>query len=540
MSDQESAKKLLRDFLNPAIKGKNTDALIEGLSYPQGILLHNLRAVSDQVYIATAVGKYLDILYAGKGITRPPSLGIDDDVFREIGIEITNRKQVKDLINKILEIIYGPEYTRGQVLASNIEPYSLEDGDKLIIQFDDTAPVAVEFSADQFVNISSASAQEVADAITRNLRSKGSDGFALVRNDGYGNFVVVSSPSYGSSSSIRILGGRAQNEFKFPEIRATTADSSTQWDVEIRPGGVVRMTWSAGANPSLGKAKINDYINIYDGGFLSANQGTFTIVKVQGGSVGNSYVEFENIHAIPQTATQGTTDSFLIYNPKRVTITDYTAFATSFQTESKVLQVFLPALTRVIRRERIGAFHLNEAPPIVLSDVTGDPGSYLWDLTKPFTVTKTNSTISQDVDQSIKNILNVTDASEFPDSPGFFCLNWGFENEEGPIPYISRPSSSSLLLNPSYKFKKNHDANSTINLVGQNTPYTPETDGSDYGAYITDVVGGRLWAQELVDFVAAAGITVVFTVLYPDPIGLENWTAETDLGKAGWQKVFGE
>lgn len=540
MADQQDARKLLRQYLNPAIFGPNTDAILDALSFPSGILLKNAKAINDQLYIVTAVGKYLDILYSNKDFIRPSDLGIDDDVFREIGIEVTNRKQVRDLINKILETIYGQEYTRGQALSENIEPYSFMNGDSLILQFDDREILTISFENSDFTNINSASAQEVADAITRKLRAKGSSGSAYVRNDGYGNFIVISSPSYGPSSSIKVLGGRAQNVLKFPTIRNTTADFSTQWDITIQPGGSIRMTWTAGVNPSIGKAKIGDYVNIYGSAFAIENQGTFVLTKVKGGSLGNAYIEFENLNATAQVVTQGTNNAVLFYYPERITITKYPSFAAAFQTESRTLQVYLPAITRVIRRDRIGSTHLNENPPVVLSDVTGDPGSYLWDLSKAFTITKYASTTTEKADSSLSNILNIADATDFPDQPGFFCLNWGTPIEEGPIPYISRPSSGSLLLNPSYKLKKVHPANSIINLVGQNSPYTPETNGSDYGAYITDVVGGRIWAEELIDLVAAAGINLVFTVLYPDPEGLEKWTATSDAGKAGWQKVFGE
>ena len=131
MADQQEARKLLRQYLNPAIFGPNTDAILDALSMPAGILLTNAKAINDQLYIVSAVGKYLDILYANKDFIRPSDLGIDDDVFREIGIEVTNRKQVRDLINKILETIYGQEYTRGQALSENVEPYSFIDGDTL-------------------------------------------------------------------------------------------------------------------------------------------------------------------------------------------------------------------------------------------------------------------------------------------------------------------------------------------------------------------------------------------------------------------------
>ena len=42
--------------------------------------------------------------------------------------------------------------------------------------------------------------------------------------------------------------------------------------------------------------------------------------------------------------------------------------------------------------------------------------------------------------------------------------------------------------------------------------------------FITDVVEGRIYAESLIDLVTAAGITIVYTILYP---------GDTGLGKAG-------
>jgi hypothetical protein len=49
------------------------------------------------------------------------------------------------------------------------------------------------------------------------------------------------------------------------------------------------------------------------------------------------------------------------------------------------------------------------------------------------------------------------------------------------------------------------------------------TTGVNYPFYITDVVAGRVYAQELIQSVAAAGINIVFTILYPSDIGLGKW-----------------
>lgn len=539
MSDQsDEAKKLLRRFLNPAIQGPNTEAILDALSLGGGHLIQNVEAVHDSLYVVSASGRYLEQRLAEKGLTKPPSVGLDDDTFRQIGIEVSNRKQVRDLINNILEIIYGNEFTRAQSYSSMIEPYNLQDGDTLVIQFDDNSKHTITFTTDQFSFIAAATAQEVSDAITKQLRALGSQGFAFVKNDGSGNYIAISSPTIGPSSSIRILGGKAQNEFRFPTIKPTTGDSTTQWTVQAGTTGLVRMTWTGGTNPSVGKVSKGDYVNIFGSGFNPENQGTFTVVTAKGGLVNNSYIEFSNPLATTQTTLQGSSDGVLFFEPTRRTIVSNINYAAAFQSESNVLEVFLPAITRVVRRERIGSAHVIDNPPFSLN-ADDEAGPYVFDPTKGFQISKYNTTTTTEINQSTENILTVTDSSNFPDEAGYLCINYGTELEEGPIPYLERPSSQTLLMNPDYKIKKVHPAGSDISLIGINSTYIPDFLGKDYPFYLTDVSSGRVYAEDLINSITAVGLTVIITILYPDPIGLSKWE-EKDSTKQEWKNVFGE
>lgn len=523
IDEKEQAYQLLRRFMNPSIQGPNTEKILRSLAESGAHLIKNVEAVHSSLYVVTAEGRYLDLRLANNNLTRPANVGLSDETFRDLGIAITNKKQIRDLINNILEVVYGPEYTRAFVSSTNLEPYNLDDGDMLRIQFDDSTVYTVTFTTADFQNISAATAQEVADAITKKLSQKGASGYAVVKNDGIGNYVSIFSPTTGPSSSIRILGGKAQNELKFPEIRPTSGDFSTQWTLSLGAGGKVRMTWTGGVNPSLGKVRVNDYVNIFGAGFSTSNQGTFTITKVQGGSVGNAYVEFENPLAVAETVAQGTTDGVLFFSPKKITILSNPNYATSFQSETNTLEVYLPAITRIVRRDRIGSAHLiDNALPLQ----TEDFGPYLFDPSKGYSISKTATTVNVKVDASIQNLLSVADASEFPDAPGFFCLDYGNGLEEGPIPYIGRPSAGELLLNPSYKFKKVHEVGADISFINYNKPYNPALDGTDYPFYITDTVSGRIYAEQLINDVVAAGVNVVITVLYPGDTGLGKFGTE--------------
>lgn len=607
-------KKRLRQYLNPYLKGPTVDAVLEALaSGNAAYLIENVRAVNDQLYIATASGQYLDEVLAQYGITRPPAVGLSDDVFRSIGIEVKNRKQVRDLINNLLASIFGDEFVRASNPSRAFEPYNLQEGDQLLINFDDKNTVPITFHATEFSSIAAATAQEVADAITKTLRSLGYNGTAIAQNDGNGPYVEILSDTIGPASSVTILGGRAQNELKFDAAVSAGGNMSTQWTISLQPGGVLRFTWSGGANPNLGKLTVGNYANIFGGGFASStNEGSYTITAAVGGVANVSYFEVVNPLGTSGIVTQGTDTAILFFNPVRKTLSSRLSYAAVYQTASGVLQVFLPAATKVIRRGRIGSAHLHDQPYVAftldaqpasgdifslttaaliqagvnftigadinttvtnmaaavnlitglkayandnvlnvfIDDVTftmtgtysgsqsitasgpqGDmtslvanqPGPYMYDTSQPFTVSEIGTTLEQNLDGTMPRVISVADASKFPDSQGNLILGYGTQEQEGPIPYIARPSNNTLLISPAYNIKQTHLLGTDVALVASKSAPDISRDGLDYPFYITDVVSGRLYAQDLINSVAASGISIVFTILYPNDIGLGKW-----------------
>ena len=523
----EEQVKRLRSYLNPYIKGKNADAILEALATGNAAhLINNVRAVNDQLYIVSASGRYLDEVLAGYGITRPPAVGLSDDVFREIGIEVKNRKQVRDLINNLLAAIFGDEFVRASSQARAYEPYNLQDGDNLIINFDDNITVDMKFTAAQFQNINAATAQEVADAITKNLRNLGFNGTAIAKDDGNGPFVLLISDTVGPQSSVTVLGGIAQNILRFDEAVAAGGNLSTQWTVTQQPGETMRFTWTGGASPMLGKVNAGNYVNIFGGGFTgSDNLGSYTITKAQGGVAGVAYFEISNPLGDPGVFVQGTNDAVLFYNPVRKTLASRYSYAAVFQTQARMLQIFLPAATKVVRRSRAGAAHLHD-PNDPVSNLPNQPGPYSFDITQPFTVSNIGTLLTQDLDGTMPRVFTVQSAVDFPDDQGYLILGYGTDRQEGPIPYIARPSSNTLLINPTYTIKKFHPIGEDVALVSERAAPTVSKDGLDYPFYITDVVAGRIYAQDLIKEVAATGINVVFTILYPNDIGLGKWGTE--------------
>lgn len=523
----EQQKARLRAYLNPSIRGPNTEAILEALATGAAHMIHNVEAVNDMLYIVKAQGRYLDSRLADHDITRPDEVGLPDEIFREIGIEIAHRKQVRDLLLNILRIMYGEEYTRATIESSELEPYALQDGDTLVISYDDQEPVEVVFKTSQFASIAAATAQEVADAITKEIRRLGRTGSAIAKDDGAGGYVQIISETDGPASSAAVLGGRSQNELKFSQIRPTSGQPLTQWTLTLIAGGGVRATWTGGPDPSIGKIRKGDYVNIYGSAFNTGNQGTFTISNVQGGLVGNAFFEFENPNGVAQVTTQGAVDGMLFFNPIRTTIISKKNYATLYQTESRLLEIFIPATTRVVRRDREGSAHLLESG----FAGEGNEGPYCFDTSKGFLIGGEECNITQEVNSSSSMIVQVDDSSQIPDSPGELIFGFGTSNEEGPVPYIARPSSTTLIVDPSYKFEKTHSSGTNISLVAQGYAFEPAKDGTDFPFYITDIVSGRIYAEELINLVAATGINVVITVLYPEDIGLGKWGDEVNSEK---------
>lgn len=670
---KEEQYQRLRKLFNSAIRGPNTDALLWALANPAVNLINNIEAVHDNVYIATAVDRYLDQRLADYNLVRPPEVGLGDDIFRQIGIQVINRKQVRELLMSILGVMFGEELTQATAKSNRIGPYNLDDGDLLRVSFDGGEIVQVKFEAAQFVNISAATAQEVADSITKSLRSQGKSGRAFAKDDGSGAYVVLISDTEGPQSSVVVFGGRAQNELLFDRARPTTGGASTQWTVSLVSGGSLRFTWSAGANPSVGKVRIDDYVNIFGSGFSAVNQGTFNIINVKGGTVGNAYFEIENPTGVPEVVLQGTADGVLFFQPFKNSLTTKSRYAAIFQEESRLLEVFIPATTKVVRRDRKGASHLHE--PVIVTetynpgkneitdvtvpspgsivdgnyflinsagdanlyyvyfDTTGgnltDPailgrtgirvdisaavsatdvavqtanglngvldfncsvpsspvfrvcnaqvgncadiangnvsglslfviqqgtdevstsssapnpnetipdqeGPYMYDLSQPFVLSDVGTSTTLQVSPDSGRVVQVLDSSGFPDEQGYVMIGYGTDKQEGPVPYLARPSNNTILLSPAYRIVNTHAVGTEVRFISQIGPVTIDKSGADFPSYLTDVVAGRTYAENLIKEVAATGINIVITILYPGDEGLGKWSTSDSEKVAIW------
>jgi hypothetical protein len=662
----------LRKFLNRRLKGKFITSLLESISSGDELNRENILAVKENLFITTASGIFLDKLLARLGITRPPGVGIDDDLIRQIAIKQTNNKLVNNIILEVLEIFYGADAIQANVLSGLPEKYILADGMTLVLKMDtNTNPLTIIFKSEDFNNISLATAQEVANAISNSSFNQGYTLTASVElnNDNGLNYVQLFSGTKGAKSSITIIGGEAQNILKFPEQKLAIAKLGTQFTTSFN-GPYVRFTWTAGPDPGLNFVDVSDYANIYGSGYLSANRGSFTIENVQGGAVGTAFFEiinplfkpqspvilsgvdstsgggtisrelsiadsptgairasntvtitttnphalssgqsvrianvfnssfngtftilitglstftyvqngpdtisgsgsvfhestivspttgavrsagvatitttsahgysagqtvsilgiedssFDGLYSITTVSTNSFTYSqdfsydITFFKPLRSTIQSMPRYASVYEVNPYEIIIFIPATTRIVKRDLIGSWHVHGT-----NIDTTFLGSYTYDESQ-LPISRVSTTLNIEIDQgSLETVIFGLDTSQFPDQEGFLMFNFGNEKQEGPVKYYGRPSTGSLLIDPSYKFKNTHDVGADVILLLDRKGYKPRQDGSDYQPYVTSTVVGRLEAEKMIDRLKASGIFVNLFIVYPKHPGLVN------------------
>jgi len=521
MADNQTSFQRLRQFLRGDIKGKFTNAMLQATAAVDDINVATVAAAKQNMIIWTAEQGFLDKLTSAIGVERPAGVGIDDDSYRNLAISINNSKTVSNIFLQVLELFYGADAVHANVLSTQAEPFFLQDGMDFLVQTDaDAAPVSVVFNAADFQDISQATAVEVSTVIARAALQQGSSLTAQDYLDSSAglNYVQLFSGTRGPRSSITVLGGLAQNVFRFPQIRPTTQAAGTQWTITVN-GGFIRYTWTSGPDPTLQNIFAGDYAVIQNPPFTSIQAGTFTITKVNPDVVGSGY--FEIVNPLIQTTSvisQGSANDIRFYFPRRTTLNNLSRFATLYEVNPYEIVIYIPATTQIIKRQLIGGWHVHE---------TGGPdtfiGAYCFDPTSGVTIGNVSCTLNQTLEagQPYTVVSASGSTAQFPDSPGNIILDFGTSNQEGPIKYLGRPSNGTLLLDASYVMKRTH-ANPDVSLVRTTKPYSPATDGTDYPTYLTGTVQGRIEAEALAQSIAAAGIFVNIIVVYPKGPGMNN------------------
>lgn len=374
----DTAADTLRKHLNPVLKGKVWDALIEALATGDQKNLDNARLAFDQLTMAGASGSYLTERAGDHGVARPLNLGMADNTFRKFAIRTTNSKLTEESLLQILEVFYGTEAVMGYVQSSAAEPFLLEDGDDLTVLVDNTELVTTSFNEDEHGDIGQATAAEVCAALNRSFRLNESAAYALPYFDpetGY-TYVRIYSGSRGLASSVQLRGGKAMASFLFPELLATHSVNPS-WNITLDPA-TDRLRFEPNSVFDMSLVREGDIVCVYGTFgtlFDPANIGSYEIVKVHksytGGVTLVQYFEVINRNGVDQVGlAQADVFDLVVFRPTRGTVHNTPERAVIVSSIGDEVSVVLPATSGVVNREELLAAYLQVNDAVLIAPTT--------------------------------------------------------------------------------------------------------------------------------------------------------------------------
>lgn len=170
-----------------------------------------------------------------------------------------------------------------------------------------------------------------------------------------------------------------------------------------------------------------------------------------------------------------------------------------------------------------GEIFVSSGSKIVITNIqqnSGYVGSFIYDpKNAKYTISEMQTALTQNVLLGeFGGSLLVSNSNSFPDTSGQVVINYGREDEEGPIRYIAKPGNNSIFIDPSYRFKKSHSNGAVVSLIRYNYATSVDPLGKLYPVYIVDTVGPREKLKELLLDAKAAGVSVRFIVILPENV----------------------
>jgi len=372
----------------------NWNALVTALGQSDQNIVDLIIEVKKQFFIKTAYRPYLDNLAANDGVARPKGVGMDDTTFKQfIPIMSYKPKQVKLIIDQLLDIFFAKETTTAFIESGQPSPYNIKDGWELEYTVDGVYDELIKFNASDFTNINAATAQEVVAAINRQAQHSFAENY--YDSIAKGNFVKIFTNTIGSKGSVQIVGGRADIPLQFNGFVLLAGNgNNTQWTV-TKIGDQVTFQYTGGTSPGLNQLQVGNVLI----SLIPGNVGSFPITNI---NLGTNSFTFTNLFGTPGVYTQTDPTQTKFFVPNKYVVYTQNNRAVTWEVTPGEVIVELPATPPVVKRSLIGSAHLNGSESVV---------------------TATNSQTS----------ITVADASQFPLSGTF----WLQEEEEIITRYIS-------------------------------------------------------------------------------------------------------
>jgi hypothetical protein len=340
----------------PAAFGTRTNvnwkALIEAIGGQDQETINLIEAVRQQFFIKTATRPYIDRLGTASLVQRPRFVGMDDPTFRTfIPVMSYNPKQVKLVLDKLLDLFFFKESTTSFIATTQTSPFVLTDGWELEYNVDDFTTERIEFRTEEFTDITNATANEVVAAINRQT----SNSYAIAFEDSITKsvFIRIFTNTIGSKGSIEITGGKANIGLQFEGFNTEAGQGgNSQYTISI-VGDTATMAYTGiGNSPGIDKLAVDDIVVITRTG----NDGSFIIDSVDPAT---DTITYKNLFATAETFTQSVTNDVKFMTPFKAKVYLKDRRAIIWEVNAGEVIVEMPPSPPVVKRNRSGAAHIN-------------------------------------------------------------------------------------------------------------------------------------------------------------------------------------
>jgi len=174
MANNKTKTDRLHDVLPKHLNSKNNTnwaGLIAAIGEADQNTADLIAEVRKQFFIKTANRPYLDRLAANNKIARPKLVGMSDTSFREyIPVLSYKPKQVKLIIDALLDVFFFKESTTAFIMSDAYQPFIMADGWELFYLVDGQYQEKIFFRSDDFTSISNAGADEIVASLNRQTK----------------------------------------------------------------------------------------------------------------------------------------------------------------------------------------------------------------------------------------------------------------------------------------------------------------------------------------------------------------------------------
>lgn len=356
MASNKTAADQIHNALNPYFNTRvnpNWKAIVDAIGESDQDIANLIVEVRKQFFVSTATRPYLDRLAANYKVSRPKVVGMDDATLQKyVPILAYQPKQVKSVIDQLLDVFFFKESTTAFTQSYNHAPYAMKDGWELEYMVDSGLSERIIIFSSDVADISSVTAAEVVAAINRQAKYS----FGIIFNDKITgkDYVRIFTNTIGSKGSVMMTGGRADIALQFNGFISTAGSGpDTQWTI-TKIGDTMRFTYLAGTGPNIFQISAGDKVVID----IPNNSGTFDVTSV---NISENYFEFQNLLGTAGTFNHalnpGTYVRFV--RPERSVIYTRDNRSIVWETEPGKIIIEMPATPPVVRRNLRGSAHLN-------------------------------------------------------------------------------------------------------------------------------------------------------------------------------------